>query len=468
MCTKLIEEPLVFKKVVESIGDGLFILDNKGLIVFWNRSMERICGYKAEEVLGKTCKQVNCSQCFGKTCPEGIHDCGILQKGGAELKECTIKHRQGFEVPVIKNASVVHDETGSPLGVVETVTDLTALHRMRLKALEAECRGVDRTHLGSIIGKSTEIQDVYKLIKAAAESDVTVLIQGESGTGKELVASAIHEASRRKDAAMVTVNCSSLTENLLESELFGHSKGAFTGALNHRTGRFETAHGGTVLLDEVGELPPYIQVKLLRVLQERVVCRVGENMDRKIDIRIIGATHRDIFGDVKAGFFREDLYYRLKVFPIQIPPLRRRKGDISLLIEYFIGLQNRKYRKRIKSLSTEAMRRMMDYHWPGNVRELKNAIEHAFVLCTNAQIQLSDLPIEIRDPYYALWQPVAGENPHAKRRKKPTKKELLKLLKALDWNKSEVSRKIGLSRTSIWKYMKKYNIPLSPPREINE
>ncbi len=465
MIDLILKEPLVMEKIVDSIGDGLFILNREGQIVFWNRSMERICGFSASEVVGKSCNLIKCSNCFGRKCPEGINACGILRHGKEELKECTLKHRDGFEVPVIKNSAVIRNENGIILGAVETVTDLTALNQMRLKVAEAERRSQSISQYGKIIGSSSEMQKIYALIDAAASSDATVLIQGESGTGKELVASAIHEASHRKQAAIVTVNCAALPENLLESELFGHTKGAFTGALSDRTGRFEEANGGTLFLDEVGEISPLIQIKLLRVLQERLINRVGENSNRKIDIRVIAATHRNLYEDVKQGKFREDLYYRLKVFPIQLPPLKQRKKDLPLLINHFLGSQSRKTGKMIHGISSEAMRMLLDYSWPGNIRELENAIEHAFVLCPVDTIQLEDLPVEIRDPSCQTSLVRDYNRDRKQRRIKPTKKQLLELLNAMDWNKTEVAGKIGLSRTSVWKYMKKYKIPLKPPGE---
>jgi two-component system response regulator HydG len=307
------------------------------------------------------------------------------------------------------------------------------------------------------------MNQVFLSLKAASGSDATVLIQGESGTGKELVAGAIHYNSERSNKPFVTVNCSALAESLLESELFGHVRGAFTGAVRDRAGRFEQADGGTLFLDEIGDISPFIQTKLLRALQEKEIERVGDSKKRKVNIRIIAATNKDLFGLVRNGNFREDLYYRLKVFPITIPPLRKRKEDIPLLLSHLIKAQNNKSGKQIEGVSTQAMRIIMDYSWPGNVRELENAIEHAFVLCTEKHIDIFDLPIEIRQVEYHL----ASQNPspaniaYPNVRQKLTRDRLLDLLQACDWNKAEVSRRIGLSRTSIWKYMKKWSIPLS-------
>jgi two-component system response regulator HydG len=453
------------EQIIDTMADGVFTLDNIGRVTSWNRSMERISGYTAEEAMGKSCQILKCSRCFGKKCPSGIRSCKIIKEGESEAHECLIMHKAGNNVPVIKNARVVRDENQKTIGVVETVTDLSEISLARQKAEEALIRLGEKHRLENLIGKSHEMQKVFAAINAAAASEATILIMGESGTGKELVAGAIHQRSARKTFPLIAVNCSALTESLLESELFGHVKGAFTGAVQNRVGRFEEADGGTVFLDEIGEISPFIQVKLLRVLQEREIERVGDSKTRKINIRIMAATNRDLYSRVQEGHFRDDLYYRLKVFPIVLPPLKKRKEDIPLLTRHFIDRYNHKTGKNITGISQHAMRVFLDHSWPGNVRELENAIEHAFVLCDRDQIEISDLPLEIRQSGDECWPgavPGAGAR-KARIGKDLAKEELLELLERREWNKAEVARRLGVSRTAVWKYMKKWNIPLQKP-----
>jgi len=448
------------ERLLDSMAEGVFTLDTDGNITSWNKAMERITGYAADEAVGQTCKLLKFSKCFDQSCPSSIAECGIFKKGTVDPTECQLEHKNGRYISVIKNARVVKNRKGDCLGVVETVTDLTELTQARQKVEEAQRKLLEVYQFGNIIGKSHAMQEIFNAIRVAAKSDATVLIQGESGTGKELVASAIHYNSERGQGPMVTVNCSALTESLLESEIFGHVRGAFTGAHRDRMGRFEEADTGTIFLDEIGDISPFIQLKLLRAIQEKQIERVGESRKRNVDIRIITATHKDLYGLVQAGNFREDLYYRLKVFPIYLPPLRNRREDIPLLTRHFIQKFNKKTGKQVQDLSPDAMRILMDYNWPGNVRELENAIEHGFVLANGDQLGIFDLPVEIRQMEYYTAHPPETPDPKPKPQQKVTRPLLIELLHECDWNKAEVARRLGRSRTSVWKYMKKYNIPL--------
>lgn len=328
-----------------------------------------------------------------------------------------------------------------------------------------------REHFFGLYGKAESMQEVYEFIQMAAETDANVIIQGESGTGKELVASAIHYASNRKEKPFVKINCAALTETLLESELFGHTKGAFTGAYRDHEGKFEYADNGTIFLDEIGEISPAMQAKLLRVLQERIVVRVGDNREIPVDVRVVVATNKNLRSLVSKGKFRDDLFYRLNVFPIHVPALRERTTDIPLLIDHFILKFRERTGKQIESCSIDVMRILMAYCWPGNVRELENIIEHAFILCRSTEIQVIDLPRELR--VSAVREGICAEKiagilqtiPISAIQLKKENNRLLisrdmleqELLKH-DGNKAATARTLGISKVALWKKMKKFGM----------
>ena len=324
---------------------------------------------------------------------------------------------------------------------------------------EEEVRGLksridSAAGFGELIGKDSQMQVVYKLIEDVAPADATVLIQGESGTGKELVARAIHRLSHRQNGPFVVINCSAYPATLLETELFGHEKGAFTGALRQKIGRFEQANAGTVFLDEVGEIPLPAQITLLRVLQTRKFERVGGEQTLTVDVRILAATHKDLLAAVKSGNFREDLFYRLNVIPILLPPLRQRKNDIPLLALHFLRRGAGERGKDILEFSTEAMRLLLDYQWPGNVRELENTVEHAVVLAKGGQVEVWDLPSALRLTASETSGATMGER---------ELKVLLEILDGCGWNKKLAAQRLGVSRSTIYAMLRKYNIPLSGP-----
>ncbi len=450
------------EQILDTVADGVFTMDSSGRITFWSNSLERISGFTSGEAIGKTCSVLNFSTCIGTKGVRNPELCGVL-KGNkpSGSRECFLKHKNGHDIPVIKSASAVKNKAGDVIGVIEAITDLTELEKARLRIEEAALRLGEKHRLDKIIGKSNVMQSVFMAIQATAASNATILIQGESGTGKELVAGAVHYSSERSKNPFIIVNCSALSESLLESELFGHARGAFTGASSDRTGRLEEANRGTIFLDEIGELSPLVQVKLLRVLQERTIERLGESKQRQLDIRIITATHRNLYTLVQEGSFREDLYYRLKVFPITVPPLRERKTDIPLLVHHFCDKLNTETGKNIQKVAPKAMQMLLDNHWPGNVRELENAIEHAFVLCSGRTIQPDHLPLEIRERTFLLNTPAltGSSNPSG-----PLTRELLVArLSESDWNKAETARRLGISRTAVWKRMKQWEIPLQKP-----
>jgi two-component system, NtrC family, response regulator HydG len=448
-----------FESVLQSMAEGLLIVDQSGIIRFCNNGLEKMSGLPAGAIIGKRCSDIMMCSCGS------MKECELLTAGSLNNIECQLKRADGTRLPVLKNGRAIRDEKGAVIGGVETLTDISALKQAERKTAVLEeqvAREGGRFHL--LVGKSRIMEQVFELIDLAAASNATVLVTGETGTGKELVARTIHERSGRSSGPLVKVNCSALPEPLLESELFGHAKGAFTGAVKDRAGRFELADNGTLFLDEIGDLSPYIQVKLLRFLQEHEFERVGENVTRKTDVRIIAATNHDLRDLARNGDFREDLFYRLKVFPVHLPPLRERKEDVGLLIDHFIKKFTAQTGKKIAGLTSEAAVTMMDYCWPGNIRELENAIEHAFVTCHEKEIGIFDLPLEIRhvEMRSALClpsnqQPLKNGNPQAGKRKL-TEDDLRAALDRFKGNRAETARAFGIDRTTLWRYMKRWGI----------
>lgn len=333
-----------------------------------------------------------------------------------------------------------------------------ALQEEEIRALQNRIENT--AEFCGIIGKNPEMQGIYRLIEDVSPTDATVLIQGESGTGKEMVANAIHRNSLRKDKPFVVINCSAYPATLLESEIFGHEKGAFTGAVRQKQGRFEQADGGTVFLDEIGEIPPSAQIKLLRVLQAQKFERLGGEQTLSVNVRILAATNKDLQNEVKNGTFREDLYYRLNVIPITVPPLKKRPNDIPLLSNHFLRRFAAEQDKDLKGFNTEVMRVLLDYSWPGNVRELENSIEHAVVLAKGEQIEVADLPQFIRNADRTPQSAATSETPTILENEK---KLLEEALEASNWNKKETAQRLGISRNTLYNKIKKYQIANTKP-----
>jgi transcriptional regulator with GAF, ATPase, and Fis domain len=309
----------------------------------------------------------------------------------------------------------------------------------------------DKFSLGNIVGKNPKMQATYDLVENISQSDSTVLIQGESGTGKELIARAIHLLSPRNEKPFIIANCSAFAQNLLESELFGHEKGAFTGAIKRKKGRFELADGGTIFLDEIGEIPSVTQLLLLRVLQEKKFERVGAEDTLKVDVRVIAATNRNLNQEMMDGKFREDLYYRLNVIPITLPPLRERKDDVPLLTKHFLEIYANANGKHIRGFSEEVMQIFLDYDWPGNVRELQNVVEHAVILAKESIIRGIDLPHSLKDTYPQFQADISSL--------KDTEKNLiLKVLKEAEGNKYQAAKKLGITRSTLYGKLRKHGI----------
>ncbi|MBN1556884.1 MAG: sigma 54-interacting transcriptional regulator [Lentisphaerae bacterium] len=423
--------------ILDHISDGIMAHDFNRRIFFFNRAAERITGYRAEEVLSRDCHDVFPDGFCGGKClfedgppaelPEGKQEVEIAVKDG---------ERRVVERTVSLLAS---GAAGRPQGVAVSFRDVTEERRLARRVGEVY-------QFAGIIGRDRKMLEIYDLIREVAETSVPVLIQGESGTGKELVAAAIHNESSRANKLFVPVNCGALPEALLESELFGHVKGAFTGAVRDKKGRFELAHGGTIFLDEIGDIAPAMQVKLLRVLQEGRFEPVGGESTRQVDARVVSATNKDIAAEIAAGRFREDLYYRLSVLPIVLPPLRERRNDIPLLAEHILRQTLRDSRHTDVALSPEALDVMLSYDWPGNVRELQNWIQFALVKCRGETIRPRHLP-----PGIHAAPPRPAERAHGR---KLDRESVRLAIARCGGNKVKAARELGVSRATLYRFLK--------------
>lgn len=445
-----------WQTVIDTMLEGLMLVDPDGKIVFVNRAFEQLSGYSKEEVEGQTCEILGCDTCFGTRREGKDKYCALFKEDKVQRRKCIFRKKDGTELHVLKNAALLRDISGKVVGGVENLTDLSPIVEKEKVILRLRKQLSNEDGFYGMLGKSASMKKVFDLIASAAPSEAPVVIYGESGTGKELAAAAIHRLSGRHDGPFVKVNCAALNENLLESELFGHVKGAFTGADRTRVGRFEAANKGVIFLDEIGDLPLSTQTKLLRVLQEKEFERVGDNRPITTDVRILAATNKDLNKLMEEGLFREDLYYRINVIPIYLPPLRERREDIPLLTDTFIHRMILKTEKTITGIARNALDVFMRYSWPGNIRELINVIEYAFVLCPQGEISISHLPAQLLGHHPAHVQQAQrsrSTSPAADKRQ-----ELIQALQATDGNKSEAARRLGISRVTLWKRIKKYGI----------
>ena len=427
--------------IFRSVHDGIITVDPRQVVTEANQAAERICGFDRDQLMGQPFDQAlgGCAQMCGRALATTLSKRSPVIDLHLECDNAVGEHRT-----VTVNTAPLLGRHGDFLGAVLLLRDVT-----RLSELEKELDQRRRFH--KLVGQSPQMQQVYRLLEDLAEFEATVLIRGESGTGKELVAEAIHFLGPRRDKPLVKVTCSALAENLLESELFGHVRGAFTGAVKDKPGRFELADGGTVLLDEIGDISPAIQLKLLRVLQEKEIERVGEARTRKVDVRIITATNQDLAQLVAQGRFREDLYYRLKVVEVKLPPLRQRREDIPLLSDHFISKFNQRYHKNVQGGSPEFAQALLRYSWPGNVRELEHAIEHSFVLSRSTLLTETDLPAEVRSGPLEAEISSSGPTPDERG-------ELLQVLHEVKWNKAAAARRLGVSRQTLYRKLAKYQV----------
>src|SRR4030043_527717 len=442
------KEPEEFFNIIfNSVADGVFTTDGEGRITFFNKAAEEITGFLSEEAIGRYCYEIFRADICQSRC--ALKEVLKTERDIIDLP-VTILSKDGKRIPISISAAVLRDEKEEVIGGVETFRDLSAIEELKKELSQ-------KYTFGDIVSKNHFIHDIFNILPNVAGSDSTVLIQGASGTGKELFAKAIHNLSLRKNKPFIKVNCGALPDTLLESELFGYEKGAFTDAKKDKPGRFALANGGTIFLDEVGDMSPSLQVKLLRVLQEKEYEPLGSTSPKKTDVRIIAATHQDLSTLVHEGKFRGDLFYRLNVGRIELPPLSQRREDIPLLIDAFIQKFNAKMGKQIVGVSDQALRLLLKHDYPGNIRELENIIEHAFVLCKGDRIDLDCLPKEItvnQEKISSPTMPLPGETPIDR-----AEAEVIKnTLKKYNGNRIKTAQELGIDRTTLWGKIKKHGL----------
>jgi len=431
------------KVILDNIVEGVFTVDNDLTITYFNHAAEKITGVPKDDAIGQYCFEVLRSNVCERSCPIK----NSIKKKDFINAQVNIMRADGKQLPVSINASALKDENGFIIGGVETFRDLSTVEALRKEIIQ-------NYTFEDIVSKNHKILQIFSILPNIAESESTVLIQGPSGSGKELFARAIHNLSNRKDGPFIAINCGALPDNLLESELFGYVKGAFTDAKKNKPGRFALAKGGTIFLDEVESLSAATQVRLLRVLQEKEFEPLGSVAPVKSDVRVISATKECLQNMIKENQFRDDLFFRLNIMRIELPRLVDRRDDIPLLIDKFIEKFNHRMGKCITGVSPNVMNILMKYKYPGNIRELENIIEHSMVMCQNEEIQLEHLPQElIPDPHMV---------PDIKSKEEPLQKTecdtILDVLNKHGWDKTKVADELKLHRSTLWRKMKKHGI----------
>ncbi|MGZ8160372.1 MAG: sigma-54 interaction domain-containing protein [Methylobacter sp.] len=433
--------PLFLKLLALCDVAGLYIVDRDQQVIHWSQGAAQLSGLKSEDVTGKPCLQ----------------EYAVTESSGHQKQLIKSLKTDQQKIELEKITQVLYDQDGvfaGGLGLLLPVSESPENTILPTVSVRATVPNPGKPGFQGLLSRSPAMQAVFQIIQNAAETEATVLVRGESGSGKELVAKAIHDLSGRRNAPFLAINCAALSSSLLDSELFGHVRGAFTGAVKDHSGLFQRAHGGTLFLDEVAELPLDLQAKLLRVIQERNFIPVGGDRSIDVDVRIVAATHRSLREEVKMGRFREDLMYRLRVVPIFIPPLRERREDISLLIWHFIQLHNADNFRRIEKIDPQAMRALLDYTWPGNIRELHNVVEYAFAVGRGTTLRCSELPPEFREQRNIEPQPVQN-TPLSEA------EESAAIRQALEQSNGKVTqaaRSLGMSRATFWRKRKIYGV----------
>lgn len=431
--------------ILNCISDGVLTIDLSGRINYVNKAMQELLGYPESALIGKRCENfIRSNICASEDC---VLRRTLAKKERLSNYESFVENREGRRVPVNINTDLLFDETGSLIGIVEVFRDISQIKELKERL-------ADVYDFGNIITKDRRMKEILSILPSVAQTKSTVLIEGESGTGKELIAKAIHNNGNRKDKPFIAVNCAAIPDTLIESELFGHVKGAFTGAHQDRVGRFELANYGTIFLDEIADMSLSTQAKLLRVIQEEKFERVGGTRTISVDVHIIAATNKGLLKEVKEGRFREDLYYRVSVFPIILPPLRERREDIPLLITHFVEKFNRELGKEIDNISPQAMKVLLNYFYPGNIRELRNIVEHAFICSKDNTVLPEHLPGELLREGERLNITAAQTSSLDK----VEKEWILRTLEETGWRYAETARRLGISRTTLWRKIKLFGI----------
>ncbi len=448
------KNPQVLSTIIDAMAPAVFTVDVYGRFVAWSQGAERITGYSDDEVRGQECTLLEGPNCkgFGKI-QEVLAD-PPLDDGAVCNQECRIVAKDGRELSILGSLRLIRQSDGSLCGAVGTFSDATALVLAHEKIALLEQQDATTHQFARLLGQSPAMKEVFRQLRLAAESDVTVVITGESGTGKELAARAIHAHSGRREKPLLAINCSAIPESLLEGELFGYAKGAFTGATATKPGLIESADGGTLFLDEIGEVSQAIQVKLLRFLQEREIRRIGESQTRPVNVRLMTATNKNLRELVSAGLIREDFYYRIHVYEVRMPALRERKEDIPLLTEHFMRMFRQESGRPIDSINRDALQLLGSYPWPGNIRQLRNAIEHAFVTAEGNTIAYLDLPLEIRDPAGCQPRAPTGLSDEAE----AERERIVQALRKTGGNRTRAAKLLGISRVTLWKKTKLYRL----------
>ncbi|MEE4356781.1 MAG: sigma 54-interacting transcriptional regulator [Desulfococcaceae bacterium] len=452
LMTRVRYEGQRMKNILDHLESGVLTVDRSGYITFFNAAAENMSEFRRADVLGKSCASLFGAKIFDEHLPLGQTVKDGNPRSGRESSICT---KGGQRIPVRANYMALKNENGRITGGIATLTDLSLVYQFNSEIKE-------RYTFYDMVGRAPSMQKIFDILPVISESDATVLIEGRTGTGKDILTRVIHNASLRKNRPLVKVNCAALPENLLESEMFGYVKGAFTGADRDKTGRFQEADGGTIFLDEIGDLPLALQAKLLTVLEDKEFYPLGGRKTVKVDVRIISATNVGLEKQVQEKNFREDLFYRLNVMRIELPALRERKEDLPLLIRHILKRLCSKKNLPPKGISQEAMEILLNYDYPGNIRELENILEHAMIISQGKEIEHRHLPLSLRSPL--MPEPEKPEEEGRDMGKtshpplSPEKEHLLSLLKEKGWNRGQTAEALGINRSTLWRKMKKYNI----------